>query len=243
MTYARTKADQRKAAALVVALHVAMGAALISGLGVDIARHAADRLHSYSVVEVPPPPPKSPPLTTRTRAGAEQEPARANVRSAPLPQVAPTPRLAVPSPTPAAVADARETGLDRTAGAADLAGPGTGAGGSGDWPGGGGLGGSGAGSGTQVASPARMLRGMRSRLNGSYLDGFMVDSGRAVLSLLIDTRGRVAGCTVTEGTGNAVLDDELCMRMASRSRWAPALDTAGRPIPVNLRYTATWSRS
>ena len=83
---------------------------------------------------------------------------------------------------------------------------------------------------------------MRSRLDQTYLRGFAVDSGRAVLALTIDARGRVASCDITEGTGNPMLDQELCARMASRSRWQPALDRSGQPIPVRVRYTATWSR-
>ncbi|WP_205481241.1 energy transducer TonB [Sphingomonas arenae] len=238
MAYARNRADRQKAAALVVALHVALGAALISGLGVDTVRQATETLKSYTVEEVPPPPPPPP---TLEQAGARQEPAPANMHSRPLPQVAPPPRIPLPAP-PAADVRAPETGLDRTAGAADEAGPGTGAGGSGNGFGGGGTGGSGAGPGGEVGSPARLIRGMRSRLDETYLRGFAVSSGRAVLALTIDARGRVQDCEVTEGTGSPMLDQELCARMASRSRWQPALDRNGEPIPVRVRYTATWSR-
>lgn len=239
MSYARNRADQQKAAALVLALHLALGAALLSGLGVETVRRAAATLKGYDVktVALPDPPPPA-----REEAGAEQEAAPANIRSRPLPQVAPTPVLPLPAP-PAAEVTARTTGRDQTAGAADEAGPGTGAGGSGDGFGGGGTGGTSAGPGGEVGEPARLLRGMRSRLDQHYLQGFVADSGRAILMLTVDTRGRVATCAVAESTGSPLLDEELCERMASRSRWAPARSREGQPMPVNVRYTAIWSRS
>lgn len=240
MAYARNRADQRKAAALVVALHLALGAALISGLGVETVRQATETLKSYNIEEVPEPPPPPPPA--REETGARQEAAPANLRSKPLPQVAPVPRIPLPAP-PAAAVSAPETGRDRTAGASDQQGPGTGAGGEGNGFGGGGTGGSGAGAGGEVGSPARLVRGMRSRLDNYYLQGFAVNSGSAVLALTIDARGRVERCEVAEGTGSPMLDQELCARMASRSRWEPALDRNGQPMRVRVRYTATWSRS
>lgn len=238
MSYARNRTDQQKAAALVLALHLALGLALLSGLGVETVRRAADTLKSYDVSTVtlrePPPP-------ARAEAGAKQEAAPANLRSQPLPQVAPTPMLPLPAP-PAAEVGAPTTGQDLTAGAANEAGPGAGAGGSGDGFGGGGSGGTGAGPGGEVGEPARLLRGMRSRLDRHYLQGFAANSGRAILMLTVDTRGRVAACAVAESTGSPALDQELCGRMASRSRWAPARSREGQPMPVNVRYTAIWSR-
>lgn len=243
MPYARHRPDQGKAAALVVVLHLALGAALISGLGVDTVRRAAESLKSY---DVRPPEPELPvPPPTVEQAAARQQAAPPNLRSKPLPQIAPTPLLPLPAPAPAAEVSAPQAGRDLTAGAAEVAGPGTGAGGSGDGYGGGGSGGSGAGGGAggEVGAPARLLRGMRSRLDESFLRGFPAHRGEAILSLTIGTDGRVVGCQVAQGTGSDALDAELCSRMASRSRWEPARDQAGRPMPVTLRYTAVWSRS
>lgn len=241
MPYARDKADQGKSIALVAGIHLALGAVLIGGLGADPVREAADALTSIDVSLLPTPQP--PPSPESEDSGAREEAAPENIRSKPLPLQAPVPRVPVPSPTAAAEVSAQETGTDRTAGAADRVGPGTGAGGDGSGFGGGGTGGSGAGPGGGIGSPAKLLRGMRSRLDESLLRGFATDRGSAVLNLTIGTDGRVERCTVAESTGSAPLDAELCSRMASRSRWAPAQDRTGRPIPVNVRYTAVWSRS
>ena len=240
MTYARTRADQGKSMALAVAVHLGLGAALLSGLAVETVRRGTDSIASFDVVEVPPAlpdPPKPQPQTS----GAKEEAAPPNLRSKPLPIVAPPPRVPLPALQPASEVRAPVEGTDRTAGAAAVAGPGTGAGGVGDGFGGGGTGNSGVGSGA-LGSPARLVRGMRSRLDHRFFVGLAPNAGSAVLALTIGPEGRVLECGIVQGTGSAALDGELCRRMAERSRWSPARDLAGRPIPAKVHYTATWSR-
>lgn len=240
MAYARTRADRGKSMALAAAVHVAFGAALLSGFAVETVRRASDSIASFDVVELPPPAP-DPPKVVPEASGAKDEAAPLNVRSKPLPLVAPPPRVPLPSLQPASAVRAPIEGTDRTAGAAAVAGPGTGAGGNGNGFGGGGTGSSGVGSG-EVGAPARLVRGMRSRLDRHYLDGVAANAGMAILGLTVGPDGRVVECGIVHGTGSPVLDAELCRRMAERSRWLPARDREGRPIPVKLRYTATWSR-
>lgn len=229
---------------LVVGLHLALGFALISGLAVDGTRRASESLKSYDVPALLPPPPELLPPPRVERAGAERPAAPANLRSRPLPVAAPVPLFPLPAPVPAAEVSAPEPGLDLTAGAADHPGSGTGAGGAGTGFGGGGSGGSGAGTTSEgeIGAPARLLRGMRSRLNEAFMRGLPANTGQAILTLTVGTNGRVVECSVAESTGSPALDAELCARVASRSRWQPAHDKAGRPLAVNVRYTAVWSR-
>ena len=241
MPYAADPRDRAKSAAIVIALHAGLGAGLIFGLAGDRVRQAAESLKSFDVLEPPPPPQPEPPPPDESESAAKDEAAPPDLRSKPAPVVAPTP---VPLPSPVRTSDERAPieGSDRSAGAAAVAGPGTGAGGTGSGFGGGGRGGEGSGSGAGLDSPARLLRGMRSRLDSSLLRGLPADRGEVVLVLSVGPDGRVASCRPLGSSGSPALDAELCRRMAERSRWEPARDRAGRPVAVSLRYTATWSK-
>jgi protein TonB len=245
MPYVTNKADRAKAIALVTAIHLALGAALIAGLAGDTVRRAADTLKSFDVRELPPPPEVEPPPPPDSQAAAaKDEPAPPNLHSTPAPVVAPKPPIPLPVPSPVRTAEVRAPteGADRTAGAAAVAGPGTGAGGSGSGFGGGGTGGSGAGSGGGLGLEARLVRGMRSRLDRYFMEGLAADSGQVVLGLTVGADGRISRCQPLSSSGNPALDSELCRRMTERSRWQPARDRAGRPVTVSVRYTATWSK-
>ena len=54
--------------------------------------------------------------------------------------------------------------------------------------------------------------------------------------------GRVTDCRIIQGTGAADVDQALCSLMIRQSRWTPARDRQGRPITVQVRYTATWNK-
>ncbi len=245
MPYLRDRTDRGKAAALVVALHAALGAALLWGLAGGSAKRAVDALKSFDVLEPPPPAREEPPLQPAP-AAARDEPAPPDLKARPAPAVVPPPAIPLPIPSPVPTADesAPVTGADPSAGAAAMRGPGTGAGGTGSGFGGGGSGGSGSGGdGGGLGSEARLLRGMQSRLDGRLLATLAGNRGELPMALTVGPAGRVIRCTPLGTTGNPVLDGELCRRMAERSRWIPARDRTGRPVPVSVRYTATWSRN
>lgn len=220
--------DRARSVAATAAIHLALGAALLTGLALKVERHADDGLKTFDVVLPPPPPP--PPVPEQPSEVPSEQPAPAGKKVDPSPIVAPPARL--PTPQPVAAAPVVGTGSSSSAGAAS-SGIGTGAGGTGAGRSGGGGG---------IGTGARLLSGNKARLPRQLLRVFAADRGYAHLLLTISESGRVMGCTVFQGTGSGAVDEALCRVMIDQSRWSPALDTAGRPISVQLRYTSTWSR-
>lgn len=220
--------DRAKSAAAAVAIHLALGAAIIAGLALQPEHKFDDSLKTFDVTEPPPPPP---PIANQPSRPAEGQPAPAGKRADPSPIVAPPPTL--PTPQPIAAAPVAGTGSSSNAGAA-ASGTGTRAGGSGGGRGGG---------GNAIGTEARLLSGNRSRLPRELLRPFMANGGYAHLLLTVAESGRVTACLVMQGTGSAAVDDALCQVMIRQSRWTAARDTTGRPIPVQVRYTATWSKN
>lgn len=233
--------DRTKALALVVVLHVALGAALITGLAGEPLRRSVEALTTFDVpLPKPPPPPEPPP--TKEAAAAEREAGATDLEARPAPVVQPTPevRLPVPPTLPTADETAPVTGTAPSAGAGREAGPGRGAGGSGDGTGGGGPGGSGAGGG--LGSGARLISGNLSRGDYRRIRGFGAPRGSAVLAIDVSADGRMTRCLTFTSSGNPALDGELC-RLLGRTRWEPARDRSGNAVPVALRYVATWDRN
>lgn len=227
-----TPADRATAIAAVAAVHVAMAALLMLGGEVPdrpVASEAPTQLIDVRLPHPPPPPPPEP------AAKPEREEGAAGRKSEPSPIVAPPPKVAVPTPNPLPAAPVAGTGSAASAGAA-AAGTGPGAGGAGEGRGGGGSGGSG------IGSDVRLLGGHRAKLPASMLRQFAADRGTAQLRLTVAETGRVSGCRVVASTGSADVDQALCNVMLRSSRWQPARDLEGRPIPVDIRYTAIWSK-
>jgi len=220
--------DRAKAAAATVAIHLALGAAFLAGLALQPEHKFDDGLKTFDVKEPPPPPPR--PVTEPTSKPTDGQPAPAGKRADPSPIVAPPATL--PTPQLIAAAPVAGTGSSSSAGAA-ASGTGTGEGGSGRGRGGGGI---------TIGSEARLLSGNRSRLPRELLRPFIANGGYAHLLLTVGESGHVTACLVMQGTGSAAVDDALCQVMIRQSRWTAARDTTGRPIPVQVRYTATWSK-
>ena len=215
-----------------VAVHVAMGALLLARPGTLVQRMSDNQTVLIDIEpEPPPPPPEADPGKAREEEGA------AGKKAEPTPIVRPEPRIDIPAPTPVAAAPVAGTGVSPNAGAS-TAGSGLGAGGTGTGRGGGGTG----GGGVSIGSNARLLGGNRSKLPSHLLWQFAADSGFADLGLTVTEYGRVRDCGVILSSGSAEVDRELCMVMIRQSRWAPARDTRGRPVPVKVRYTAIWRK-
>jgi protein TonB len=233
--------DRTKALALVAVLHLALGAALITGLAGEPLRRSVEALNTFDVPLPEPPPPPPPPISQQD-AAAEREAGAPDLDARPAPVVQPKPevRLPVPPTLPTADETAPVTAAAPSAGAGREAGPGRGAGGSGDGTGGGGPGGSGTGGG--LGSGARLLSGNLSRGDYRRIRGYGAPRGSAVLALDISAEGRLTRCLPFSSSGNSALDDELC-RLLARTRWDPARDRAGSAVPVALRYVATWDRN
>ena len=216
--------DRVKSAAAAALIHVALGAAFLTGLAMRPDQQIVDSLETFNVEQPEPPPPTLEPAPI-----AEGAPAPAGPKNDPSPIVAPPARLHLPQPI--AAAPVAGTAASTNAGAA-ASGSGTGAGGSGT-----GRGGSGG-----IGTEARLLGGNRSRLPRALLRPMADERGFAHLFLTVDERGLVVNCAVIQGTGSTPVDDALCQVMIRQSRWLAARDTMGRPIRVGVRYTATWSK-
>lgn len=219
--------DRAKSAAATVAIHIALGAALLTGLALHTKRGTDDGLKTFDVTEPLPPPPR---IFEAPDRPVRDQPAPAGRKAEPSPIMGPPARI--PTPQPIAAAPVAGSGSSADAGAA-ASGSGTGAGGAGQGDGGGSGG---------IGTEARLLSGNRGRLPSQLLRSFAADRGYAHLFLTVGSNGRVVACDVMQGTGNAAVDQALCQVMLRHSRWSAARDRLGRPMAVQVRYTATWSK-
>lgn len=223
--------DRLKAALAVAAVHVALGAAILSGLDVDTVSRAVGSLSTFDIQAPEPPPPQ--PTPQREAERAREEEGAAGRKAEPTPIVSPEPRVEVPARPPIASAPVAGQGSASSAGAAS-AGTGTGAGGSGSGRGGGGAG------DFSGFTPAVLIRNLN---RGDYrqLTGGRMPTGSATVGLTIDTRGNPANCRISRSTGDPTVDAGLCPLVTRRLRFRPALDAGGRPVPYSLQYVANWS--
>lgn len=223
----------------VATIHAAIGYALITGLGIEIMREAADPLKVFDVPrEEPPPPPPieevvPPKAITEVAEGA---PAPPGLKARPTPVVASPPKVRLPVPSPLVVAPVEGLGNAPSAGASDIAGPGTGAGGEGD-----GTGSGGAGDGTGGGGPVIPPRYLRGRLvNSDYPRAARAAEGSVTVSFTVETDGSVSGCRVTESSGNADLDATTCRLIERRLRYSPARDAEGRAVADVTGWRQDW---
>ncbi|NJC04580.1 protein TonB [Sphingomonas kaistensis] len=221
-----------------VLLHLGLGAALLHGLAGEPLRRAQEALTTFNV---PPPalPEPEPPPERQAPAEAREE-GVTDLAARPAPVVQPVPEVRLPTPPTLRTADeeAPVTGTAPSAGAGRVAGPGGGSGAGGDGSGGGGSGGAGSGG---IGSEARLLSGNLSRGDYRRIRGFGAPRGSAVLAIEVSASGQLTRCLPFSSSGNPALDAELC-RLLGRTRWEPARDRGGNPVPVALRYVATWNR-
>ncbi len=224
--FEQSRQERARGAVAAIAVNALLGAAFVTGLAMR-AEHKADTPIATFDVALTPPPPE--PVVVPEPAAESPKPAgEAGRKAEASPIVAPpTP---IPRPSPVTVAPVPGTGTAASSGAA-TSGTGTGAGGRGDGAGGGGIG-----------TEARLLGGNRARIPRDLLRAIPTRGGYAHLLLGISASGRVSACQVTTSSGYEAIDAALCAVMVERSRWSAALDRRGQPIPVQVRYTATWSK-
>ncbi len=230
-------------AAIVAGVHLLLGWALLTGLGVAIPLPVPERLQLLPLSEPPPPPPATPPPSVRPETrpkpkdpeGAAAPPA---LRATPTEIVAPKPEI--PLPPPIAAAPVAGTGAAPAAGAAPVPGPGTGAGGQGTGLGSGASGSGTGGGGGGGGSPARWLRG--SIDDGDYprraYEARVM--GVVYIAFTVATDGRARDCRVTRSSGSRELDDTTCRLIEKRFRYRPARDASGRPIASTIRGEQAW---
>lgn len=221
--------DRVKAVAGVLAVHAALGAAILSGLNVQTVATTIDRLRTFDITEIPPPPPPPPP---RQAERAREEEGAAGKKAEPTPVVAPKPKIVVPAKPPIVAAAVAGTGSASSAGAA-LSGAGTGAGGSGT-----GRGGGGSGDFTGF-TPARMLNKIPDR-EYRRISGGRIPRGSATITFRVNPDGKMSGCRVVRSSGDSTVDSIVCDAATRYLRFRPARDPDGRAIAQDMTYTPTW---
>jgi protein TonB len=221
--------DKAKAIAGVVAVHVALGFVILSGLNVRIVTQAVERLTTIDIREPPPPPPVQPPPKPAPKPETAKKPQGAPAKKAePSPVVAPQPKLPVPSPVPAA--KVAGTGSASTSGAG-AGGNGTGAGGAGNGPGGGGAG----------FTPARRVSKIPDR-EYRALAASGLQSGSVGVTIKVNPDGSVSNCRITRSSGNPYADGLMCRLTLEYIRFDPARDTYGRPVAQDVTFFPNWWR-
>lgn len=244
-----SKTDRARSVGLAALIHLGLGYALLTGLGVaPVPTRLAEPLTLLDIAEPPEPEPpavpmlpESAPRPTERAAdpeGAAAPPARLNT---PTPVVAPPPVVRLPVPPPLPAASLAGTGTAPNPGAAPVDGPGTGRGGEGDGLGAGRFGnGTGGGGGGGVAEEAEYAWG--DILNSDLPRGIDLGRTRSVsFRVLIGRDGRIRECRIARSSGIPILDDATCAAARRRLRYTPARDTAGRAVEGWSFGNFTWN--
>jgi len=226
--YRQSRPDKAKAAAAALIVHLAIGAAFLTGLATHVGRHPSDVLKTFDVTE-PPPPPIQQPEPERSPA-PKDEAAPPNLKANPSPVVAPQPRLPVPSPVPAA--PVAGTGSAPSAGASNIPGPGTGAGGSGNGRGGG---------GGDGFTPARKITKIPDREYRRISAMSGMRRGSVGLSIRVGADGTPSNCRTARSSGNAGVDALMCQLTMEYVRFRPARDPQGRAVSQDVTWYPDWS--
>lgn len=221
--------DRWRAIAAVVAVHVVLGAAILSGLNVEIVTRAIDRLETFDI-RIDQPPPEEPPPPALMANRPQKEEGATGAKASEI--VAPEPEVPVPTAQQVAAAPVAGSGTSSATGTG-TSGSGTGAGASGTGAGGGGTGAGGI--------PARLVRNL-SRSDYRRLTGGRMASGSAGLAIRVSASGLVDSCRVEISSGDPVIDSGLCPLVAARLRFEPARNAQGQPVPYFINYRAIWRR-
>ena len=222
--------SRAKAIAAVIAVHAALGAAILTGLNVDMAERVIERLQTIDIRLPPPPPPEPPPPPARDVKKVELEEGAAGKKAEPTPVVAPRPRIPVQSPIPAA--PVAGTGSATTAGAANY-GTGTGAGGSGTGRGGGGD--------YSKFTPARRISKIPDH-EYRRLAATGIRRGSVGVTIKVNTDGSPSNCRIARTSGDGAIDALMCQLTVRYVRFRPALDDRGRPVAQDITFYPNWYR-
>ena len=237
--------DQMKAAALAAAINLAMGIAIVRGLGVAVVPVAQSALKLFNLSDAPPPPPPvvpPPPEKTRSETHKPKDPAGAAAppaKKSTATEVA-APKSKLPQPPPIPAAPVARKGAEAKAGAASIDGPGTGRGGVGNGLGSGLSGNGSGGGGGGAATDSEQIAG--SIGNEDYPKAALVDRAQGTVHFLFTVvlNGHIANCRITRSSGSAVLDATTCRLAQQRFRFRPARDTAGHSISSEEEGEQQW---
>ena len=237
--------DKSGAIAAVIAIHAGLAFAFLHVSGTIDFADPQRKLQVFDVTEVKPPPPPPPPVqkdvSTQKPKAKEGAASPRNIKSEATPVVAPKPRIVLPAPPTIAVSETPRQGAAPTQGASDVRGPGTGAGGVGTGTGSGGAGSGpgGGGDGGYVEPPRLLTPVLRGRDFPRGLLDMWPRGAQVFMRFRIDVGGRIIQCFVDRGTGNPMIDSELCRLTQLRFRYRPALNRYGQAVAGWAGYRQT----
>lgn len=237
--------DKSGAIAAVIAIHAGLAFAFLHVSGTIDFADPQRKLQVFDVTEVKPPPPPPPPVqkdvSTQKPKAKEGAASPRNIKSEATPVVAPKPRIVLPAPPTIAVSETPRQGAAPTQGASDVRGPGTGAGGVGTGTGSGGAGSGpgGGGDGGYVEPPRLLTPVLRGRDFPRGLLDMWPRGAQVFMRFRIDAGGRIIQCFVDRGTGNPMIDSELCRLTQLRFRYRPALNRYGQAVAGWAGYRQT----
>lgn len=195
---------------LVVLLHVVIGYAFVTGLAFNVIKKAAQDLKVVDIKDQPPPPEQKPP---------PPPPQQQNVPPPPI--VAPPPIVQTPTLAPQiqTVVTPPPVVAPITVSAPPAPPP-------------------------PVISKAAAAKGNPGSWVSSddYPPSALREErqGRVVIGFTINEQGRIENCHITQSSNSTDLDEATCRLVTRRGRYAPALDTAGRPIRQSASLTFRW---
>jgi protein TonB len=222
---------ERLVALVAVALvQLGLGAALLSGLRVDVLRQndLVAKLIEITLPQQPPPPP--PVVQVRPRPARHETAAAPKAAPKPIggsPGLQPSHALPAPTPVVAVHPTAPASGGGSGTGSALGSGAGGGTGGQGYG------GDEGATDLVQIAgeiTSSDYPADLRSRGIG----------GRVGMVFTVGANGRVTSCTVTRPSGVPELDALTCRLIQQRFRYRPSTDRFGRPIADEVEGEHDW---
>ena len=231
--------------AVVVALHAALAAFVVSqgGISVEAVQDEVLATFDVDVPEPPPPPPVPEPTPQPAQPREEGEAAPKQLESTATLVVAPPVFSPVPIPSPIVAAPVANDGSDGTQGASDVDEGGTGAGGAGNGFGSGGsgsgTGGGGSGEGTRpkfIDATSFTLKAYPKELRRAF-----PRNAQVLVVVVVQTNGVPKDCEVKRSSGVAAVDSATCNLVLQRVRWQPARDDRGRPIEDYAGYVQRWT--
>ena len=240
----QTPTEKYGTIAVVVALHAALAAFVVSQGGISVEAIEDEVLATFDVdvPEPPPPPPVPEPTPEPAQPREEGEAAPKQLESTATPVVAPPVFSPVPIPSPIVAAPVANDGSDGTQGASDVDEGGTGAGGAGNGFGSGGsgdgTGGGGSGEGTRpsvVPGTTLTQRDYPKELRRRWQRGAAV-----LVAVRVQVDGRGTDCKVNRGFGDPEIDAATCRLVEQRVRFVPAKDENGRPYVAWYGYMQRW---
>ncbi|MEH6827892.1 energy transducer TonB [Parasphingorhabdus sp.] len=239
MAYVMEDGWQERARSLVavIAIHAALGYALVSGMGMEI----AERVDAgFKVINLTPPQP--PELVPDKKPAKAEEGAASpeNLRAKASQIVLSPPEVKLNIETPVVVAPVAGVGNDNKAGASDQPGPGNGSGGLGEGSGSG-RSGDGTGSGGTVSGP-RHLSGAFARKDIPRSVWKAEARGNVVARFTVGVDGRARDCQIRQSSGHPALDAITCQLIEARFRFEPARDERGQAVASPYGWVQEWWR-